>query len=321
MKKKEGMIPGVLAIGAGLAAAAGSVWLPAAAPWFSLALAGVALFLMIGVRLDKKSCGYPEEEPCPAAAWSGLLLGVTLLGCAVGEWKMLQSGGVSQQLAAWAALGLAVLAGLAVLWLYPPLLWGVGVCRSKPILFLVQPIFLCVWLLQTFVEFSASSGRLHNFHDLVPQCLMLLFFFYHGRSYTGESSVFLRRARMYGFAAVAVGLGVSVSCLLADFGIGGRVSALPVYFHLYLLAQCLFALCWLLAAPMEQVPDDHRREPEEEEPEQAVIAPVPERIPPEEEKNGEKPGGAEESPENEENLQRVLEDYARKKYGESGKIG
>lgn len=319
MKKKEGTIPGVLAIGAGLAAAAGSVWMPAAAPWFSLVLAGVALLLMIGVRLNKKSCGYPEEKPCPAAAWSGLLLGVTLLGCAVGEWKMLQSGGVSQQLAAWAVLGLAVLSGLAVLCLYPPLLWGVGVCRSKPILFLVQPIFLCVWLLQMFVEFSASSGRLHNFYDLVPQCLMLLFFFYHGRSYTGESSMFLRRARMYGFAAIAVGLGVSVSCLLADFGIGERVSALPVYFHLYLLAQCLFALCWLLAAPIEQVPDDHRRELEEEEPEQAVIPSVPERIPPEAERNGEKPDGEEESPENEEELRRVLEDYTRKQHGESEK--
>lgn len=278
-------------------------------PYSLLVTTGITVVLMIVARWLSGGhfpgeTGFPRGGRYPAVGLTGLLMAAALFGCAFGQWEMIQQGTVSQMIPAYAAAILAVAAGVCCAVLYGPQLVNEGFSCSQPLLYLANPLFLCVLLLQVFVEFSATAGHTCNFVDLVPSCLMLLFFFYHGRSYTFESGIYLRRARMWAVGAATVGLTASVMALLSDFGSGDRVSSLPVMFHFLTLAQALFALSWL--AEVKQDETDGQEAGPDGEPLESEQTPVAEAV-----EQPEKP----ETSSMEEDLSRVLEDYERKKRG------
>lgn len=219
MKRK--LIWGGLIVVLGVLMALGQTLLP----YGLLIVTGVTVVLMIVARYVSagkfpSTCGYPVGGRYPAVGATGLLLAAALFGCAWGQWDMIQHGTVSQLLPAFGAAILAIAAGICCAMLYGPQLVNEGFSCSQPLLYLGSPLFLCVLLLQVFVEFSATAGHTCNFVDLVPSCVMLLFFFYHGRCYTFENGVYLRRARMWAVGAATVGLTASVMALLSDFGVG-----------------------------------------------------------------------------------------------------
>lgn len=286
-------------------------------PYGLLIVTGVAVVLMIVARYMSAgkfpgTCGYPVGGRYPAVGTTGLLLAAALFGCAWGQWDMIQHGTVSQLLPAFGAAALAIAAGICCAILYGPQLVNEGFSCSQPLLYLGSPLFLCVLLLQVFVEFSATAGHTCNFVDLVPSCVMLLFFFYHGRCYTFENGVYLRRARMWAVGAATVGLTASVMALLSDFGVGDRTSSLPVMFHLLTLAQSLFALSWLLEVKETEEESDKEEETQEESSssdEQPEVAELYSGL--EEKTLLDRPVSSQE----EQDLTRVLEDYKRKKRG------
>lgn len=314
MKRK--LIWGGLIVVLGVLMALGQTLLP----YGLLIVTGVTVVLMIVARYVSagkfpSTCGYPVGGRYPAVGATGLLLAAALFGCAWGQWDMIQHGTVSQLLPAFGAAILAIAAGICCAMLYGPQLVNEGFSCSQPLLYLGSPLFLCVLLLQVFVEFSATAGHTCNFVDLVPSCVMLLFFFYHGRCYTFENGVYLRRARMWAVGAATVGLTASVMALLSDFGVGDRTSSLPVMFHLLTLAQSLFALSWLLEVKETEEESDKEEETQEEEETSGFADEQPEAA--------ELYSGLEEktlldrsvSSQEEQDLTRVLEDYKRKKRG------
>lgn len=314
MKRK--LIWGGLIVVLGVLMALGQTLLP----YGLLIVTGVTVVLMIVARYISagkfpSTCGYPMGGRYPAVGATGLLLAAALFGCAWGQWDMIQHGTVSQLLPACAAAILAIAAGICCAMLYGPQLVNEGFSCSQPLLYLGSPLFLCVLLLQVFVEFSATAGHTCNFVDLVPSCVMLLFFFYHGRCYTFENGVYLRRARMWAVGAATVGLTASVMALLSDFGVGDRTSSLPVMFHLLTLAQSLFALSWLLEVKETEEESNKEEETQEEEETNGFTDEQPEAA--------ELYSGLEEktlldrpvSSQEEQDLTRVLEDYERKKRG------
>ncbi len=314
MKRK--LIWGGLIVVLGVLMALGQTLLP----YGLLIVTGVTVVLMIVARYVSagkfpSTCGYPVGGRYPAVGATGLLLAAALFGCAWGQWDMIQHGTVSQLLPAFGAAILAIAAGICCAMLYGPQLVNEGFSCSQPLLYLGSPLFLCVLLLQVFVEFSATAGHTCNFVDLVPSCVMLLFFFYHGRCYTFENGVYLRRARMWAVGAATVGLTASVMALLSDFGVGDRTSSLPVMFHLLTLAQSLFALSWLLEVKETEEESDKEEETQKEEETSGFADEQPEAA--------ELYSGLEEktlldrsvSSQEEQGLTRVLEDYKRKKRG------
>lgn len=314
MKRK--LIWGGLIVVLGVLMALGQTLLP----YGLLIVTGVTVVLMIVARYVSagkfpSTCGYPVGGRYPAVGATGLLLAAALFGCAWGQWDMIQHGTVSQLLPAFGAAILAIAAGICCAMLYGPQLINEGFSCSQPLLYLGSPLFLCVLLLQVFVEFSATAGHTCNFVDLVPSCVMLLFFFYHGRCYTFENGVYLRRARMWAVGAATVGLTASVMALLSDFGVGDRTSSLPVMFHLLTLAQSLFALSWLLEVKETEEESDKEEETQKEEETSGFADEQPEAA--------ELYSGLEEktlldrsvSSQEEQDLTRVLEDYKRKKRG------
>lgn len=314
MKRK--LIWGGLIVVLGVLMALGQTLLP----YGLLIVTGVTVVLMIVARYVSagkfpSTCGYPVGGRYPAVGATGLLLAAALFGCAWGQWDMIQHGTVSQLLPAFGAAALAIAAGICCAMLYGPQLVNEGFSCSQPLLYLGSPLFLCVLLLQVFVEFSATAGHTCNFVDLVPSCVMLLFFFYHGRCYTFENGVYLRRARMWAVGAATVGLTASVMALLSDFGVGDRTSSLPVMFHLLTLAQSLFALSWLLEVKETEEESDKEEETQKEEETSGFADEQPEAA--------ELYSGLEEktlldrsvSSQEEQDLTRVLEDYKRKKRG------
>lgn len=314
MKRK--LIWGGLIVVLGVLMALGQTLLP----YGLLIVTGVTVVLMIVARYVSagkfpSTCGYPVEGRYPAVGATGLLLAAALFGCAWGQWDMIQHGTVSQLLPAFGAAILAIAAGICCAMLYGPQLVNEGFSCSQPLLYLGSPLFLCVLLLQVFVEFSATAGHTCNFVDLVPSCVMLLFFFYHGRCYTFENGIYLRRARMWAVGAATVGLTASVMALLSDFGVGDRTSSLPVMFHLLTLAQSLFALSWLLEVKETEEESDKEEETQKEEETSGFADEQPEAA--------ELNSGLEEktlldrsvSSQEEQDLTRVLEDYKRKKRG------
>lgn len=314
MKRK--LIWGGLIVVLGVLMALGQTLLP----YGLLIVTGVTVVLMIVARYVSagkfpSTCGYPVGGRYPAVGATGLLLAAALFGCAWGQWDMIQHGTVSQLLPAFGAAILAIAAGICCAMLYGPQLVNEGFSCSQPLLYLGSPLFLCVLLLQVFVEFSATAGHTCNFVDLVPSCVMLLFFFYHGRCYTFENGVYLRRARMWAVGAATVGLTASVMALLSDFGVGDRTSSLPVMFHLLTLAQSLFALSWLLEVKETEEESDKEEETQKEEETSGFADEQPEAA--------ELYSGLEEkrlldrsvSSQEEQDLTRVLEDYKRKKRG------
>lgn len=314
MKRK--LIWGGLIVVLGVLMALGQTLLP----YGLLIVTGVTVVLMIVARYVSagkfpSTCGYPVGGRYPAVGATGLLLAAALFGCAWGQWDMIQHGTVSQLLPAFGAAILAIAAGICCAMLYGPQLVNEGFSCSQPLLYLGSPLFLCVLLLQVFVEFSATAGHTCNFVDLVPSCVMLLFFFYHGRCYTFENGVYLRRARMWAVGAATVGLTASVMALLSDFGAGDRTSSLPVMFHLLTLAQSLFALSWLLEVKETEEESDKEEETQKEEETSGFADEQPEAA--------ELYSGLEEktlldrsvSSQEEQDLTRVLEDYKRKKRG------
>lgn len=314
MKRK--LIWGGLIVVLGVLMALGQTLLP----YDLLIVTGVTVVLMIVARYVSagkfpSTCGYPVGGRYPAVGATGLLLAAALFGCAWGQWDMIQHGTVSQLLPAFGAAILAIAAGICCAMLYGPQLVNEGFSCSQPLLYLGSPLFLCVLLLQVFVEFSATAGHTCNFVDLVPSCVMLLFFFYHGRCYTFENGVYLRRARMWAVGAATVGLTASVMALLSDFGVGDRTSSLPVMFHLLTLAQSLFALSWLLEVKETEEESDKEEETQKEEETSGFADEQPEAA--------ELYSGLEEktlldrsvSSQEEQDLTRVLEDYKRKKRG------
>ena len=314
MKRK--LIWGGLIVVLGVLMALGQTLLP----YGLLIVTGVTVVLMIVARYVSagkfpSTCGYPVGGRYPAVGATGLLLAAALFGCAWGQWDMIQHGTVSQLLPAFGAPILAIAAGICCAMLYGPQLVNEGFSCSQPLLYLGSPLFLCVLLLQVFVEFSATAGHTCNFVDLVPSCVMLLFFFYHGRCYTFENGVYLRRARMWAVGAATVGLTASVMALLSDFGVGDRTSSLPVMFHLLTLAQSLFALSWLLEVKETEEESDKEEETQKEEETSGFADEQPEAA--------ELYSGLEEktlldrsvSSQEEQDLTRVLEDYKRKKRG------
>ena len=314
MKRK--LIWGGLIVVLGVLMALGQTLLP----YGLLIVTGVTVVLMIVARYVSagkfpSTCGYPVGGRYPAVGATGLLLAAALFGCAWGQWDMIQHGTVSQLLPAFGAAILAIAAGICCAMLYGPQLVNEGFSCSQPLLYLGSPLFLCVLLLQVFVEFSATAGHTCNFVDLVPSCVMLLFFFYHGRCYTFENGVYLRRARMWAVGAATVGLTASVMALLSDFGVGDRTSSLRVMFHLLTVAQSLFALSWLLEVKETEEESDKEEETHKEEETSGFADEQPEAA--------ELYSGLEEktlldrsvSSQEEQDLTRVLEDYKRKKRG------